>query len=108
MASRPKGRQSQTLTIQQNGLIALIGILAAAILIPDLASAQDLSPVSNMLTTVQIALTGPIGRAIATIAVIGVGYACFLGRLNWTLFAMVLVGAVLVFFADDLIDGFAA
>ncbi len=77
------------------------------VLVPDLALAQDLSPVASMLTTVQAALTGPIGKAIATIAVIGVGYACFLGRLNWTLFAMVLVGAVLVFFADDLIDGFA-
>ena len=77
------------------------------ILSPNFAIAQDLSPVASMLTTVQAALTGPIGKAIATIAVIGVGYACFLGRLNWTLFAMVLVGAVLVFFADDLIDGFA-
>ena len=82
--------------------LAFMAILAG----PDHALAQDLSPVSTMLTTVQTALTGPIGKAIATIAVIGVGYACFLGRLNWTLFAMVLVGAVLVFFADDLIDGF--
>lgn len=86
---------------------ALVLSAMALILVPDLALAQDLSPVSNMLTTVQTALTGPIGRAIATIAIIAVGYACFLGRLNWTLFAMVLVGAVLVFFADDLIDGFA-
>ena len=83
--------------------IVLTGIFA----LPDMALAQDLSPVSSMLTTVQAALTGPIGKAIATIAVIGVGYACFLGRLNWTLFAMVLIGAVLVFFADDLIDGFS-
>ena len=94
-----------TYNVQRTALtvfLAFIAILAG----PDLALAQDLSPVSTMLTTVQAALTGPIGKAIATIAVIGVGYACFLGRLNWTLFAMVLVGAVLVFFADDLIDGF--
>lgn len=85
-------------------------VLASLVLLSSngMALAQDLSPVSNMLTTVQAALTGPIGKAVATIAVIGVGYACFLGRLNWTLFAMVLIGAVLVFFADDLIDGFAA
>lgn len=81
--------------------------LAAVLILPQGAWAQDLSPVSTMLQTVQAALTGPIGKAIATIAVIAVGYACFLGRLNWTLFAMVLVGAVLVFFADDLVDGFA-
>lgn len=70
------------------------------------AMAQDLSPVSNMLTTVKNALTGPVGKAIATIAVIAVGYACFLGRLNWTLFALVLIGAVLVFSADAIVAGF--
>ncbi len=71
-----------------------------------IASAQDLSPVSNMLASVQAALTGPIGKSIAVIAVIGVGFACLLGRLNWTLFGMVLVGCVLIFFAGDIIDGF--
>ena len=91
----------------RNAATSFLLALFAVLLSPELAIAQDLSPVSTMLTTVQAALTGPIGKAIATIAVIGVGYACFLGRLNWTLFAMVLVGAVLVFFADDLIDGFA-
>ena len=91
--------------------LRLMGVLlmAAALVIAGsgAAMAQDLSPVATMLQTVQAALTGPIGKAVATIAVIGVGYASFLGRINWTLFAMVLVGAVLVFFADDLIDGFA-
>ena len=85
-----------------------VALLAAVMLMSTtgIASAQDLSPVSAMLNTVLAALTGPIGKSVATIAVIAVGYACFLGRLNWTLFAMVLVGAVLVFFAGDIIDGF--
>ncbi len=85
-------------------------VLASLVLLfsNGMALAQDPNCAEDMLTTVQAALTGPIGKSVATIAVIGVGYACFLGRLNWTLFAMVLIGAVLVFFADDLIDGFAA
>ena len=88
--------------------MASLSILAAMLIMMSngIASAQDLSPVSNMLASVEAALTGPIGKSIAVIAVIGVGFACLLGRLNWTLFGMVLVGCVLIFFAGDIIDGF--
>ncbi len=91
-----------------NTNIPSLSILAAMLLMmtSGIASAQDLSPVSNMLASVEAALTGPIGKSIAVIAVIGVGFACLLGRLNWTLFGMVLVGCVLIFFAGDIIDGF--
>ncbi len=91
-----------------NTNMASLSILAAMLIMMSngIASAQDLSPVSNMLASVEAALTGPIGKSIAVIAVIGVGFACLLGRLNWTLFGMVLVGCVLIFFAGDIIDGF--
>ena len=36
-----------------------------------------------MLETVEAALTGPIGIAVATLAVIGTGFMCMMGRLNW-------------------------
>ena len=47
------------------------------------AFAQDLSPIQTMLETVEAALTGPIGIAVATLAVIGTGFMCMMGRLNW-------------------------
>ena len=72
------------------------------------ALAQDLDPVQNMLQTVVDALTGPIGRLIAILAVVAAGYMMFTGRLNWPLFLAIFFGVVLVFSAATIIDGFAA
>lgn len=68
--------------------------------------AQDLSPIQTMLETVEAALTGPIGIAVATLAVIGTGFMCMMGRLNWGWFASVIVGIVLIFSAGTIVDGF--
>jgi type IV secretion system protein VirB2 len=71
------------------------------------ALAQDLDPLQNMLQTVVDALTGPIGRLIAILAVVAAGYMMFTGRLNWPLFLAIFFGVVLVFSAATIIDGFA-
>ncbi len=50
-------------------------LLPAATTLATLATpalAQDLSPIQTMLETVEAALTGPIGIAVSTLAVIGV------------------------------------
>lgn len=70
------------------------------------ALAQDLSPIQTMLETVEAALTGPIGIAVATLAVIGTGFMCMMGRLNWGWFASVIIGIVLIFSAGTIVDGF--
>ncbi|WP_037317504.1 TrbC/VirB2 family protein [Ruegeria halocynthiae] len=68
--------------------------------------AQDLSPIQSMLETVEAALTGPIGIAVATLAVIGTGFMCMMGRLNWGWFASVVIGIVLIFSAGTIVAGF--
>ncbi|MGZ2260102.1 TrbC/VirB2 family protein [Roseobacter sp. A03A-229] len=70
------------------------------------ALAQDLSPIQTMLETIEAALTGPIGIAVATLAVIGTGFMCMMGRLNWGWFASVVIGIVLIFYADTIVEGF--
>ncbi|MDK3075419.1 TrbC/VirB2 family protein [Sedimentitalea sp. JM2-8] len=70
------------------------------------ALAQDLKPIQKMLETVEAALTGPIGIAVATLAVIGTGFMCMMGRLNWGWFASVIIGIVLIFSAGTIVDGF--
>lgn len=84
-------------------------ILPAAATLALVASpvlAQDLSPIQTMLETVEAALTGPIGIAVATLAVIGTGFMCMMGRLNWGWFASVIIGIVLIFSAGTIVDGF--
>jgi len=71
------------------------------------ALAQDLSPIQTMLESVEAALTGPIGISVATLAVIGTGFMCMMGRLNWGWFASVIIGIVLIFSAGTIVDGFA-
>ncbi|PHS19312.1 MAG: hypothetical protein COA78_00195 [Blastopirellula sp.] len=84
--------------------LLLIGTTLAGITSPALA--QDLSPIQTMLETVESALTGPIGISVATLAVIGTGFMCMMGRLNWGWFASVIIGIVLIFSAATIVDGF--
>ncbi|WP_298571234.1 TrbC/VirB2 family protein [uncultured Aliiroseovarius sp.] len=79
---------------------------AAQALCSNPALAQDLSPIQTMLETVEAALTGPIGIAVSTLAVIGTGFMCMMGRLNWGWFASVIIGIVLIFSAGTIVDGF--
>lgn len=69
--------------------------------------AQELSPIQAMLETVEAALIGPIGIAVATLAVIGTGFMCMMGRLNWGWFASVIIGIVLIFSAGTIVDGYS-
>jgi type IV secretion system protein VirB2 len=85
----------------------ILTALPFAIVLAQPALAQDLDPLQNMLQTVVDALTGPIGRLIAILAVVAAGYMMFTGRLNWPLFLAIFFGVVLVFSAATIIDGFA-
>ena len=89
-------------------LSAVLAALPIILVCAAPALAQDLDPVKNMLQTVVDALTGPIGRLIAILAVVAAGYMMFTGRLNWPLFLAIFFGVVLVFSAATIIDGFAA
>ncbi|NRB19801.1 MAG: TrbC/VirB2 family protein [Rhodobacteraceae bacterium] len=82
-------------------------LVAFAIVMSSPALAQDLSPIQNMLESVESALTGPIGISVATLAVIGTGFMCMMGRLNWGWFASVIIGIVLIFSAGTIVAGFA-
>ena len=83
-------------------LAALLIVAAAP------ALAQGLSPVSAMIDNVIDAVTGPIGRGLGVLALVGSGVMMFFGRLNWPIFVAVFVGVVLIFSAETIIDGFAA
>ncbi|WP_040651931.1 TrbC/VirB2 family protein [Roseovarius sp. 217] len=84
----------------------LLSFVAALAAVATPAVAQDLSPIQTMLETVEAALTGPIGIAVSTLAVIGTGFMCMMGRLNWGWFASVIIGIVLIFSAGTIVDGF--
>lgn len=83
-------------------------LAALLFLVASPAFSQDLSPVSDMIDNIIDAVTGPIGRGLGVLALVGSGVMMFFGRLNWPIFVAVFVGVVLIFSAETIIDGFAA
>ena len=94
-------RRTNRRTLAIGGTTLAVGIAAAT---PALA--QDLSPVTSMLTTIGTTLTGPLGRAIGLIALAAVGILFMLGRMNWMFAASVFVGLVLLFGSATILAGF--
>ena len=92
---------------KDNTSIFARSVLMAVVIFAHPAFAQDLSPVTDMLDTVVEALTGPIGRLIGIIAIVGAGIMMLIGRLNWMIFVGIFVGIVLIFSAAAIVDGFA-
>ena len=89
--------------------LLVLALAATAALAAGPAAAQDLSAISNVFTTVSDALSGPIGQALAVIAVIVAGIALIaLGRFNPGYLAALIVGVVLIFSADDIVAGFGS
>ena len=88
------------------------GILIAAQLSGvDFALAQGGGDGSSAFAPLQTAvqmivdfITGPFGRLLAIIAVIGLGFLAFAGRLSWFTAGAVVIGMGLVFGAPAIVD----
>ena len=91
-------------TIAMVARLGAVGAMAAA---ASPALAQDLSPIATMLDTVVTAMTGPIGVALAVLAIVGTGMACLFGRLNFGWLGAAFAGVVLMFSAETIVNGFA-
>ncbi|MBB6469172.1 type IV secretion system protein VirB2 [Aminobacter lissarensis] len=87
------------------------GILIAAQLSgADFAFAQGgggssaFAPLQTAVQMIVDFITGPFGRLIAIIAVIGLGFLAFAGRLSWFTAGAVVIGMGLVFGAPAIVD----
>lgn len=88
--------------ILKPGLLGMF--VAIAVVSP--AAAQDLSPITTMLTAIGTALTGPVGRALGLVALAAVGVLFLTGRMNWLYAGSVVVGLVILFGAATILAGF--
>lgn len=97
---------SLLLSMQKAPLTGPLLVMAAALLfimMPDQAHAQaiNLSPITTFLTSITTALTGPLGKAAATLALIGVAFTFFFGVIDfrqamWVVVAIVIIGSASV------------
>ncbi|SDN95803.1 TrbC/VirB2 family protein [Ensifer sp. YR511] len=68
------------------------------------ATNQAFAPLQTVVQAVVDFITGPFGRLIAIIAVIGLGFLAFAGRLSWFTAGAVVLGIGLVFGAPAIVD----
>lgn len=61
-------------------------------------------PIETVFKAIVKFIDGPFGRLLATIAVIGLGFLAFAGRLSWFFAGSVILGIGLVFGAESMVD----
>ena len=91
---------------RRSAIICAFGLLHVAT--PDVAMAQAtnqaFAPLQTVVQAVVDFITGPFGRLVAIIAVIGLGFLAFAGRLSWFTAGAVVLGIGLVFGAPAIVD----
>ena len=70
------------------------------------SGANDFGGVGVKLCQIVRAITGRIGRAIATIAVIFLGFGAFFGKVTWGLAVAVAIGIFAIFGAASIVTAF--
>ncbi len=80
--------------------------MAAFILVasPALAQSIDLDPVTNLLQGIIDTITGPLGIAIATLAVVGIGLSWFFGIIDFRQAMFVVIAIAIVASAATIVS----
>ncbi|OGP09030.1 MAG: hypothetical protein A2048_06010 [Deltaproteobacteria bacterium GWA2_45_12] len=91
---------------KKNETYFLVGLLATALfLIPQMAMAA--AAWDEALKTIVDYVTGSTARYIAILAVVGFGFAAFVGRISWRRALEIVVAIAVVFGAAKIVDMFA-
>ena len=100
----PSHRHTKALRIAAVVSIIAISQLAIADVAMAQATNQAFAPLQTVVQAVVDFITGPFGRLVAIIAVIGLGFLAFAGRLSWFTAGAVVLGIGLVFGAPAIVD----
>ncbi|MER8873189.1 TrbC/VirB2 family protein [Mesorhizobium sp. M0814] len=89
------------------GLVAVMQVAGADLVLAQGTGGGGGGAFGPLQTAVQMIvdfITGPFGRLLAIIAVIGLGFLAFAGRLSWFTAGAVVIGIGLVFGAPNIVD----
>lgn len=94
--------------IPTNWPLAIATMLGVAALMlaagPALAQSIDLDPVTNLLQGIIDTITGPLGIAIATLAVVGIGLSWFFGIIDFRQAMFVVIAIAIVASAATIVS----
>lgn len=84
-------------------------LATALILLPEvsMAAGESSDGISDILCKIVTKLTGPIGKGIATIAIVVLGIGLFLGKLSWALAIATAIGIGFIFSASKIVNWLA-
>ena len=102
----------QAIKENPSGLAWCLMLTFAVMILPDLAVAGSTtesssaggSTISNVLCDVVDWFTGPVGKGIATLAIIIVGIGALMGKVSWGMAIIVGIGVAVIFGASTLVD----
>lgn len=86
------------------GITALLQIITADAALAQTSGGGAFAPLETAVQMIVDFITGPFGRLLAIIAVIGLGFLAFAGRLSWFTAGAVVIGIGLVFGAPAIVD----
>jgi type IV secretion system protein VirB2 len=90
-----------TKVVTNQGL--LLAALAVAVMAPDMANAT-VTTFSAALCSALTYITGQVGGAIATLAIIALGIGAMLGKIAWTTVIICCCGIAAVFGAAEIVQ----
>ena len=96
-------------TIYRPAWLQPVGLLIACVLLPAVAHAQVVSGGTSPTTIIDNIATfilGPFGEGVAVLAVAGVGFMCWTGRMGLHSIGWLAAGLVLVFGSSYLVTTF--
>lgn len=104
-----------TISVEQMKTLAWCMMLAyATFLVPSDAFAQYMGnagggdTIGNLLCNVADWFTGPVGRGIATLAILVIGVGALMGKVSWGMAIIVGIGIAVIFGAPQIVDELGA
>lgn len=83
-------------------LCLVMALTATFMMLPEMASAADV--IGGVLCDVVAWFNGPVGKGIATLAIIIIGVGALMGKVSWGMAIIVGIGVAVVFGADDIVN----
>lgn len=84
--------------LTKNNIVHLVMVgLLITLMTTEPSYAQNFNGLETFLGKLVGAITGPIGIAIAALAVMGVGFSFMMGHMDWSYAAAVILGIAVVF-----------
>ena len=84
--------------------ICLAFLLCAVLIsLPDTALAGAAKSISDPICKVVKWFTGPVGKAVATLAIIVIGIGALMGKLSWGMALIVVVGIAVIFGSAEIV-----